>query len=361
MKLGYFTMPLHPPGSDPTETLQQDLDQMVVLDGLGYDEAWIGEHLTAVWENIPIPDIFIAHALALTQKIKLGIGVTCMPNHDPFTLAHRIAQLDQLGRGRFQWGVGSGGWPGDFEAYGFDLESGEQRAMTREALELIVQLWDDPKPGRYKSRFWDFNVPEPVEEIGLRMHFKPYQKPHPPIAVAGGLTAKSGTIAIAGELGHMPMTPGVALVPTVRDQWGSVEEGARAGGKVPDRSTWRICREVYVADTTEQARKEAFEGTLARDWQQYWLRLLPHVKMLHNLKTDPDMPDSAVTLDYIADHFWIVGSSEDVAAQLRRMYEDVGGFGVLLALGHEWAPRDNWVRSMSLLKQEVMPKLADLN
>ena len=48
MKLGYFTMPLHPPGSDPTETVQHDLDQMVVLDGLGYDEAWIGEHLTAV-------------------------------------------------------------------------------------------------------------------------------------------------------------------------------------------------------------------------------------------------------------------------------------------------------------------------
>ena len=66
MQLGYFTMPLHPPGSNVTQTLADDLDQLVVLDKLGYKEAWIGEHFTTQWENIPAPDLFIAKALGMT-------------------------------------------------------------------------------------------------------------------------------------------------------------------------------------------------------------------------------------------------------------------------------------------------------
>ena len=34
MKLGYFTMPLHPPGSNQTETLEEDLEQLIRLDEL---------------------------------------------------------------------------------------------------------------------------------------------------------------------------------------------------------------------------------------------------------------------------------------------------------------------------------------
>ena len=104
MELGYFTMPLHPPDTDIAQTLQDDLEQLVVLDELGYSEAWIGEHFTSVWENIPAPDLFIANALGKTKNIRLGTGVTCMPNHNPFMIAHRIAQLDQMARGRFMWG-----------------------------------------------------------------------------------------------------------------------------------------------------------------------------------------------------------------------------------------------------------------
>ncbi len=96
MKLGFFTMPLHPPGANLTETLKSDLHQIVKLDELGYEEAWIGEHFTAQWENIPSPELFIAQAIGLTKRIKLGTGVTCMPNHNPFVLAHRIAQLDHM-------------------------------------------------------------------------------------------------------------------------------------------------------------------------------------------------------------------------------------------------------------------------
>ena len=79
MELGYFTMPLHPPGSNITQTLDDDLDQIVTLDRIGYREAWIGEHFTAQWENIPAPDLFIAKAIALTKNIFLEPGLHACP------------------------------------------------------------------------------------------------------------------------------------------------------------------------------------------------------------------------------------------------------------------------------------------
>ncbi len=360
MELGYFTMPLHPPGSNITQTLADDLEQIVTLDELGYTEAWIGEHFTFAWENIPSPDLFIAQALGVTKNIILGTGVTCMPNHNPVMIAHRIAQLDHMARGRFYWGIGSSSTPGDYEMFGFDPETDDRREYTRDAVDVILKIWADPKPGLYETKHWRFKIPEPVDEIGLAFHLTPYTKPHPPIAV-GGVSPRSETLVMAGERGWIPMS--INLVPTglIKGHWDAVELGASNVGKTADRSIWRIAREVYVADTTEQARKDALDGVLRRDFEQYWLKLMPWSQSLDRMKIDPDMPDSDVTAEYLMDALWIVGSPDEVADKLRRLYEDVGGFGVLLAMGHEWQPKEKWVNSMTLLKQEVMPRLADLS
>ena len=99
---------------------------------------------------------------------------------------------------------------------------------------------------------------------------------------------------------------------------------------------------------------------MGRDYEQYWLKLFSYAKMLPDMKIDRDMPDSGVTMDYLIDNVLIVGSPDEVAYKLRTLHKKTGGFGVLLAGGHEWQPKDEWVRSLQLLKQEVMPKLADL-
>lgn len=356
MRVGYFTMPLHPPGSDPARTMEDDLQQLVFLERLGFEEAWIGEHFTAVWENIPCPDLFIAKALGMTRTIKLGTGVSCLPNHHPLMLAQRIAQLDQLAQGRFYWGVGSGGFPGDFELFGINAQAGEHREVTRAALELVLELWNDPKPGLYETKYWRFRVPEPQEDIGLSLHLRPYQRPHPPISVAG-VSPKSETLVLAGERGYLPMS--INFVPSriLRTHWEGVEEGARRTGRRADRGTWRIARDVYVAETTAQARREALTGSLARDWSGYFLPLLRKTKMLSLAKVDPDMPDADVTIEYLLDQIWIVGDPEEVTRKLRRLHEDVGGFGTLLVIGHEWEPRETWTRSMHLLTEHVLPRL----
>jgi len=357
MRLGYFAMPLHPPGANPADTMDDDLAQLVQLERLGYEEAWIGEHFTAQWENIPCPDLFIAKALALTTTMTLATGVSCLPNHTPLMLAQRIAQLDQMARGRFYWGVGSGGFPGDFQLAGVDGKSGEQRDITRTMLDLVLELWKDPKPGRYETDRWRFTVPEPQDDIGLQLHLKPYQQPHPPIGVAG-VSSKSETLVLAGERGYLPLSINFVPPRILKSHWQSVEQGAARAGLTADRATWRIARDVYVADTDARARREAIGGTLGRDYRDYFLRLIPKLRGFEMLKADPAMPDSHVTLEYLCDHIWIVGSPDTVARKLAALADEVGGFGMLLAIAHEWQPREGWERSMTLLAREVLPRLA---
>ena len=357
MRLGYFAMPLHPPGADPAQTMDEDLEQLAFLDRLGFEEAWIGEHFTAGWENIPCPDLFIARALGVTKTMKLATGVSCLPNHTPLMLAQRIAQLDQMARGRFYWGVGSGGFPGDLEMCDIDGKTGEQRGITREILDLILELWRDPKPGLYETKRWRFRVPEPQEDIGLRLHLRPYQRPHPPIGVAG-VTPKSETLVLAGERGYLPMSINFVPARILKTHWEAVEVGAKRSGRIPDRATWRIARDVYVADTNEQARRDALAGPLARDYRDYFLKLLPKIRGLDMVKTDPAMTDAQVTLDYLLDNIWVVGDPDTVTEKLAKLAADVGGFGVLLVIAHEWQPRAAWERSLTLLKNHVLPRVA---
>ena len=359
MEAGLFTMPLHPPGANLTETLKSDLDQIVKLDELGYSEAWIGEHFTAVWENIPSPELLIAQAIPLTKRIRLGTGVSCMPNHNPFVLANRIAQLDHMAEGRFNWGVGTGSFPGDMEVFGYwgDDAAIDNRTYTRAALDTILRLWTDPRPGVYESEGFRFTIPEPQDDVGLRAHVRPYQQPHPPIGVAG-VSPRSSTLKMAAHRGWIPMS--INLVPPVqlKTHWDAIEEGAREAGREPDCGAWRVAREVFVAESGAEARRHAREGILARDFKGYFFRLLPKVGMMGLLKNDPDMSDSDVTIDYLIDNVFIVGSVDEVAQQLNELRGEIGAFGTLLAMGHEWDPYDAWFESMSLLKNEVLPKVS---
>ena len=80
MKLGFFTMPMHPPGRNYTQTLKEDRDAVILADRLGFSDALIGEHVTDVCESIPSCLTFIASLAHDTKQIKLGSGTVNLPN-----------------------------------------------------------------------------------------------------------------------------------------------------------------------------------------------------------------------------------------------------------------------------------------
>jgi alkanesulfonate monooxygenase SsuD/methylene tetrahydromethanopterin reductase-like flavin-dependent oxidoreductase (luciferase family) len=364
MELGLFTMPCHPPHRRHTETFDEDLDLLVMADRLGYQEAWIGEHTATTWENIPVPELIIAQALERTTNIKLATGVSCIPNHNPVQLAARIAQIDVMCKGRFMWGIGVGATPGDGILFEVD-QTGAHRNTSRERVDVVLKIWaDDGSSGfswRSESPPASFTLPKDEPWRGIGYHMRPWKLPHPPIAVAG-VSPSSSTLRWAGEHGWIPMSLHFLDAAALRSHWAAYSESAEAHGHVPDRTQWRICRDIYIADTDEQARREVMESSMAVAYRDYFFPLLRNAGVMNLWYDDTVTTDDGVTLDHLLNTRWVVGSPETVAAQLRLLYQEVGGFGSLLNLCYDWdgeqGPR--WRRSLELLATEVMPKLADL-
>jgi alkanesulfonate monooxygenase SsuD/methylene tetrahydromethanopterin reductase-like flavin-dependent oxidoreductase (luciferase family) len=189
-------------------------------------------------------------------------------------------------------------------------------------------------------------------------HIKPLQQPHPPIGVSG-LSPRSETLMMAGERGFLPMSP-EQNIPILASQWGAIEEGARRSGRTARRSDWRIVRDVFVADTDEEAMRLSVGGAMGRMWNDYYLALLTDGDYLKYMKHEEDVPDDEVTVEYCATHQWLVGSPDTVAEKLDRMYEAIGGFGTLLVMCYDYTEDpEPYHRSLQLFAQEVMPRFAD--
>jgi alkanesulfonate monooxygenase SsuD/methylene tetrahydromethanopterin reductase-like flavin-dependent oxidoreductase (luciferase family) len=365
MKAGLFLMPSHPPERSPFDAQQWDLEVLSMVDEAGYSEAWIGEHFTALWEPNPAPDLLIAQALMRTKNIKLATGAHLLPFHNPVELAHRVAFLDHLAQGRYMFGVGAGGLPTDHEMFGIDMAAGQHREMTRESLDIILSLWEHMDgPFQYEGKYWNFNIPDPKENeyATLRTFMGPLQKPHPPIGIAAA-SIGSDTLKIAGERGYIPMSLGLNAV-YLASHWDSIVEGARSANRQPPpRSDWRIVRDVWVADTDEEAREGALGGMLGRAWRDYLHPLFSYgaYPFISSMKHDESIPDEDVTVEYMADNLWLIGSPDTVARKIRDLYEMVGGFGTLLWLTFDHSEnRAAYEKSVNLMAHEVMPQLADL-
>jgi len=74
-------------------------------------------------------------------------------------------------------------------------------------------------------------------------------------------------------------------------------------------------------------------------------------------KTDPDMPDDAITPEYVTQKLVIAGTVESVVQQLLDFREQVGAFGTLLYACHDWLNPTLGQRSMQLMAEQVMPRL----
>ena len=358
MDYGLFTMPSHPPERGLNDGHQWDLQQLRWADELGFSEAWIGEHHTAPWEPHPAPDLLVAQALLQTKRMRIGPGGFLMPYHHPGELANRVAMLDHLAQGRLNFGVAASGLPSDWAMFNVDGTTGQHREMTRESLEIILRLWSDEAEFDFKGKYWHVTKTGTMLDT-LRPHIKPFQKPHPPIGVAG-VSKGSDTLKLAGERGFWPMS--LNLSPAyVGSHWEAVEQGAARSGRTPKRAEWRLVREIFIADTDAEAMRLSAGGMMGRMMREYFLPLLASFQFTEYLKHQPDVPDSDVTPEYCARHNWLVGSPATVIDKLHAIYEEVGGFGTLLLFCFDYADNPSaWRHSIELLAREVMPKFKSL-
>lgn len=348
-------MPLHPPEKDRTDCFEEDIDLVVKADELGFKEAWIGQHHSVAWEPIPSNDVFIANVLPRTKNIRLGTGMSILPQHHPVNVAVRLAYLDHLSRGRINCGFGQGGVQTDWGL--FELpDPATQGLMTVEAIDMILKLWQAEPPFDFKGDFWHIKIEDPIPEKGIGTILQPYQKPHPPIGMSV-IRPDSKAATMAGARGYHPISTNLVPNHVLKENWETYRTGAESAGRPePDRANWRISRSVLVADSNDQAWDYMINSAVARSFD-YLITLLTQAKMLWITKRDQDMPDADVTPEYMIKELCIYGDVPTCTEKLKKLYDDTGGFGTLLMIAHDWDNRPLWESSMDRLAKEVAPAL----
>jgi alkanesulfonate monooxygenase SsuD/methylene tetrahydromethanopterin reductase-like flavin-dependent oxidoreductase (luciferase family) len=363
MKYGMFMMPNHPPERTLYDGIQQDLKEIDWLDDYGYSEVWIGEHLTAPWEPFPAGDLIIAQALARTKQIKVCSGGYIPTFYHPAALALRICQLDHMAQGRYICGIAAGTQPPDWGLTDIDGMNGENRDAAYEAVEIMIKMWTEHvgKVWEFEGKHW--TVRNIGESNGFYPHIEPFQKPHPPLAIAG-LSPSSGSLVYAGERGFIPLSV-FFNAEVLKSHWKVYSEASEAVGRVADRSQWRVNREIFVAETDKEARDYVRKSNEARVWEEKYFDAFEGFGWLDYLKHEPSVKDDEVNLDYLMEHLWIVGSPETVAEKINALREDVGDFGYVLGTHFDWGTADDpfayegeYKRNVELFATEVMPRVS---
>lgn len=157
----------------PTRQLGDPAALWQTLDASPFDAVYLADHAAS---GLPDPWTMLAHAAALTSRIKLGTHVVGAPFHHPTRLATQVATVDALSGGRARLGIGAGHARADFEPYGFPYKPVADRIDQME--ECIVSM----------KRLWtDDEVPFPSV----------VHTPHPPIIVGANTPGRAMRVAVA--------------------------------------------------------------------------------------------------------------------------------------------------------------------
>lgn len=342
LSFGLFHGPHHATNLDPSYAFERDLMLIEMLDRMGFEEAWIGEHHSGGFEIIAAPEVFIAAAAERTKRIRLGTGVKSLPYHHPYIVAETMAQLDQMTRGRVMFGAGPGALPTDAAMFG--LKPADLRPRMEEALDCIVPLLR----GEFVTRKTDW-----FELNNARLSVGCYSKPTLELAVTS-IRSPSGVLN-AGKYGA-----GVLVLGGVDDasldhhlaNWAIYEETCAKHGHVADRSKWKFTVLMHIAETREQAKKDLAYGL--EKWIGYSNDIVPAANAVPR-----GLPDPVAYLQETQRA--IVGTPDDAVRELSRMRAKLGGFGGVLVFQHDWANWPATQRCFELIAEEVRPRLNNSN
>src|SRR6201991_1613130 len=251
MKLGFFTMPIHPVEKDWRQSLKGDREAFLLAGELGYSEAYVGEHVTDKAENITSCIAFIAWLAAATKQIKLGTGTINMPNTHPAALAASIAMLDHMLDGRLIFGISPGGLLSDAEVFG-NLDA-DRNAMFLEAINQVLEIWASEPPYNLRGKYWNVSVQKTLmREVGQGIISRPLQHPPPPIVVTAVAPFSKGVTEAAAR-GWDPISANFLMPVWVKSHWPRYVEGCQRAGRTPDAANWRVAKSIFVADDDKVA------------------------------------------------------------------------------------------------------------
>ncbi|GGK51478.1 LLM class flavin-dependent oxidoreductase [Nocardia camponoti] len=144
-RLGLFTRLVRPADDISAGQVYTDaLAQIELAQELGYDTAWVAQHHVDPAEGgLPSPLVFLAHAAARFERIRLGTAIITLALEDPIRVAEDAAVLDSLSGNRLELGFGSGGSKSTFALFGIDPED-KQRVYAEKLAKVTATLAGQP-------------------------------------------------------------------------------------------------------------------------------------------------------------------------------------------------------------------------
>ena len=273
--LGYFTMPLHPPGSNPAETMADDLEQIVTLERLGFEEAWIGEHFTSSLGEHPLPRPVHRPGAGRDQDDQARHRRLLPAEPQP---AHARA-ADRPARPAWRAAASTGASARAASPATSSCSTSTPRressagsparCSTRCSTSGTTRSRASASPSAGGSACPSRRTTSASSSTCARTSGRTRRSAWP------AYRPESDMLTLAGERGWIPMSINIVPTPLAQDPLADLRRGgdARPAGR-PTAASWRIARDVYVGETPAQARRDVLDGTLGRDWREYFLPLL---------------------------------------------------------------------------------------
>ena len=326
-------------GQSDADAFAMGIDQAVMGESWGLDAIWLAEiHQQAARSVLSAPQTVLAAIAARTSRLRLGTGVQVLPLTHPLRLAEETATLDQISRGRLLMGVGRSGNPRAYAAYG--VPYAESRERFYETLDVLKLAWTQ-ESFSFHGKYHHFDDARAVP--------RPFQRPHPPIRIAG---ASEDTFPVLGALGY-PLFVAVrsgtlgGLAPDLL-----AYRAAYTAAGHPGRGQVHLRVAIHVGETDQEARREAEDSIMAG-----YDKLKSQLEGSPNARRRAELADvSTLTYDAVLRDKIIVGSPASVAARLSDLQDELGIDGILAELNFgAKLPPEPMMRSLRLLCQEVRP------
>jgi alkanesulfonate monooxygenase SsuD/methylene tetrahydromethanopterin reductase-like flavin-dependent oxidoreductase (luciferase family) len=359
MRLGYFTMPVHPMHRNWSQTLREDREAIILADQLGFHDAFMGEHLTDACENVTNSMLFLATLIHTTRQIRLATGTTNLAQMHPVVIAVNAAMFDHLAQGRFIMGVSPGALTSDCEAIG--ILDDDRNKIFAEAIDVILAVWERDPPydidfpdNRFKVGF----ARTAALDLGVGILAKPLQKPRPEI-VGTVVAPFSPGVVLMGKRDFHPLSANFLLARHLKSHWTNYAKGKAEAGQKADIHDWRVARTIFVADDDKVAARYGSEDANS-PYRFYFEQMRAKMKRgnrLYVFKSTKEQPDEEITLDFVMRHCVFHGTVNKVVDQILAMREETGDFGELVYAGMDWVDAGLAKRSMQLMAEEVMPRV----
>ena len=330
------------------------------LEAIGFDILFMGEHQNDDASLFSAPATWMGVIAQHTSRLKFGAMGFQLPMHNPVRLAQEIALVDQISHGRAEVGIAYGST--EHEYVRWNVPFSERRAMSMESLEIMKLAWTQ-ECFTYHGKYWSFDEALPWPP--------PFQQPHPRV---WSITGSPETLEYAARMNHCIVLggdPDEVIAEKHRTWEGMWKENGHTG----PRPLSLVSRNIYVADTDEQALKEVEPYILrrAQNMAQQRSSTLSHkvsgtkVSYMGGNKEDTPLMRQRQEMNqrllegglpaWLSSGMVVAGSPETVARRVLEQQKLIGFDAYLTTILYPGMPAEQIARTVQLFGEEVIPRV----